>query len=60
MDLKLREGYSIKFCMKLIAVISQDKHSVGFIALSANWFNNELLPLIRKLYTLLQIETMSL
>jgi hypothetical protein len=43
MDLTLREEYWIKFCTKLIAVIS---HDVSFIALLVNWYNNRLLPLI--------------
>jgi hypothetical protein len=30
MDLALREEYSIKFCMKLIVVISPDKHYSQF------------------------------
>jgi hypothetical protein len=45
MDLTLREGYCIKFCMKLIAVIIT---TVSFIALFVNQYNNRLLPLIRE------------
>jgi hypothetical protein len=56
MDVTLREGYLIKFCMKLLAVISHDK-SV-FIALFVNWYNNRHLPMSRQFF-LIPIELMS-
>jgi hypothetical protein len=37
MDLTLREEYWIKFCMKLIAVISSIIITVNFITLLVNW-----------------------
>jgi hypothetical protein len=51
MDLTSREGYGIKFCIKLIAVISHDNY-YSFIALLVNWYNNGLLPLIRHYFIL--------
>jgi hypothetical protein len=48
--LKLEEGHSITFCMKLIAVISNDITRASFVTLLVNWYNNRLLPLIRKFF----------
>jgi hypothetical protein len=47
MDLTLREGYFISFCMKLIVVIITE---VSFITLFVNWFNNTFLPLLRQFF----------
>jgi hypothetical protein len=41
MDLTLREGYFIKFAVKLKAVISHNTY-YGFIPHFVNWFNNRL------------------
>jgi hypothetical protein len=59
MDLTLREGYWITFCMKVIAVISHDNYYCQFIALFVNWYNNIFLPVIRQFF-LFKIELMSL
>jgi hypothetical protein len=45
----LREGYWVKFCMKLIGVIFQNNY-YSFIALLLNWYNNRLLPLIMQFF----------
>jgi hypothetical protein len=51
MNLSLREGYSIKFGMKFIAVIIPAIiTALCFIALLVNWCDEWLLPLIRKLF----------
>jgi hypothetical protein len=51
MDLTLREGYWIQFCMKLIDTIDIPQTLlVTFISLLVNWYNNGLLPLIRKFF----------
>jgi hypothetical protein len=34
MDLTVKKGYLIKFCMKLIAVISHDNYYIQFYPLS--------------------------
>jgi hypothetical protein len=49
MDLTLREEYWIKFCMKLIAVISHDNY-YSLITLLVNWYNNRLLQMIRQFF----------
>lgn len=49
MDVMLREGYRITFCMKLITVISTIVTTVSSIALFINWYRNRLLPRIRQL-----------
>jgi hypothetical protein len=46
----MRGGYSIKFCMRLIVVISYDKYYSQFYHPFVNWCNNRLLPLIRHLF----------
>jgi hypothetical protein len=46
MDLTLREGYWIEFCMKFIAVISHDNYYSQFY----HWYNNRFLPLIMKFF----------
>jgi hypothetical protein len=50
MDFTLRDGYWIKFCMKLISVMSHNNTTVSFIALFVNWCNDRLLPLIRQFF----------
>jgi hypothetical protein len=61
MDLNLREGYWIKFCMMLITVISLDNYHISFITLLVNWYNNRLLPVIRQFFlTSNRIECMDL
>jgi hypothetical protein len=40
MDLTEKEGYSIKFCMKFIPVIS---HDISYSIYLVNWYNNRLL-----------------
>jgi hypothetical protein len=49
MDLTLREGYWIKFCMKLIAVIPHDNYYGQFYRPSLNWYNNTL-HLVRQFF----------
>jgi hypothetical protein len=49
MDLTLREGYAIQFCVKLIAVISHDNY-YSFIALFVNLYYNRHLSLIRQFF----------
>jgi hypothetical protein len=44
MDVALIEEYSIKFCTKLIVVITQLITTVSFITLLVNWYDNGLLP----------------
>jgi hypothetical protein len=41
MDLTLREGYKIKLCMKLIAVIFHDNYYNQFYGPSVKWYNNK-------------------
>jgi hypothetical protein len=53
MDLTLREGYWITFCMLLMAVISHDNYYTEFIVLHVNWYNNSLFLLIRQIFLIL-------
>jgi hypothetical protein len=50
MNLALREGYSIKFCMKLTAVTSNNNYYSQFSISVFKWYNNRFLPLIRQLF----------
>jgi hypothetical protein len=43
-------GHWIKFCMKLVTVICLGNTTVNFIALLVNWYNNELLPILRQFF----------
>jgi hypothetical protein len=50
MDVTLREGYSITFCMELIAMISHDYYYNSFVAFFVNWYSDILFPEIGKLF----------
>jgi membrane protein DedA with SNARE-associated domain len=50
MDLTLREEYWIKYCMKLIAVISPIIIKISVFAVPLNWYNTRLIPLIRQFF----------
>jgi hypothetical protein len=50
MDLTLREGYWIKFCMKLLTMICLDNYCSNFITLLLNRYNSRLLPLLRQFF----------
>jgi hypothetical protein len=45
-----RGGHSIKFHIKLIAVIFHDNYYSQFYHSFVNWYNNRLLPLIRQYF----------
>jgi hypothetical protein len=49
MDLTVKGGYLIKFCMKLIAVISHDNNN-NFFILPVSWYSTRLLPLNRQFF----------
>jgi hypothetical protein len=50
MNLTLREGYWITFCMKFMAIISHDNYQSVLLAFFVNWYNNKLLPFIWQFY----------